>query len=250
MVENTAITESLNAALNCPENAAFTKKLETFEKNLMRDMKFHLKNHAEFKKAWSLLLHLGYKPDIHPETCAYLYAYKDGRLTVDYFDVDGADLEAPGTASYHFKNHPNPEQTLDYLELIYDGYFDLVLIQVHRPVFEANYIHNGGSLAHLRWEECADGSGSYQPDWSNISDSEITDSIAKLADHVTGCLSSWIECVKVMERKSLFKCGLSPDDYQKLFLSHSEFLEYIELHWMPYLKGILKYRQQQTEKQN
>lgn len=68
-----------------------------------------------------------------------------------------------------------------------------------RKAFEENFIIIGGSLNHLKWDECSDGTGIYQPDFENIesNDSKYLDSIKVLADNATSSLALWSHCVKL-----------------------------------------------------
>lgn len=74
----------------------------------------------------------------------------------------------------------------------------MALIKKERPLFEENYIKNGGNFQFLKWDECDDGTGSYQVDWETIQDSgpQFDEQIQEFAEHVTSCLNSWIECAK------------------------------------------------------
>lgn len=109
---------------------------------------------------------------------------------------------------------------------------DIEILKTERPLFEANYVNLGGSLQFLKWSECHDGTGTYQPDWTaikNMQDSDLDDvpddleiddtpidlsedeinfdgdleeksfdeSIMEHASHVTSCLFSWVECAKL-----------------------------------------------------
>lgn len=172
-----------------------------------QDLKIKLENHAQFLKAWDLFLNLGYSNDNKPETCPYLYAYKNGTLTYDFFDVEGAELSNPNTAFGYFTSHKNKEVTLDELFNIAKQYdqeqfqLEILVLKQERPLFEENYLKLGGRLQYLKWDECDDGTGSYQADWdaiskANISDSEFDEQIMEHAEHVTSCLHSWVECAK------------------------------------------------------
>ncbi|MHA3112892.1 hypothetical protein [Acinetobacter sp. ANC 4193] len=86
-----------------------------------KDLKIKLGNHAQFLEAWDSLVKLGYHSTNKPETCPYLYAYADGRIEVDFFDVEGSDLSSPKTASGYFNNHQNKEITLDELKIMAYG---------------------------------------------------------------------------------------------------------------------------------
>lgn len=78
---------------------------------------------------------------------------------------------------------------------------DLLVLKRERPLFEENYVNMGGRMDFLKWSECSDGTGSYQPDWTAIGEADIDepdfdDQIQEHAEHVTGCLQSWLECAK------------------------------------------------------
>lgn len=84
-----------------------------------------------------------------------------------------------------------PNSTPDYM----------TLIKKERPLFEENYIKNGGKLDYLKWDECNDGTGSYQADWEAIEEAGIVDAkfdkqIQLDAEDTTSCLHSWVECAK------------------------------------------------------
>lgn len=81
----------------------------------------------------------------------------------------------------------------------------LILLQTERPLFEANYVENGGDLQLLKWDACSDGTGKYQPDWSKLSEInhestedeiDFDEGVSEHASHVQGCLMAWIECAK------------------------------------------------------
>ncbi len=77
----------------------------------------------------------------------------------------------------------------------------MALIKKERPLFEENYIKNGGKLNYLKWDECNDGTGSYQADWEAIEEAGIVDAkfdeqIQLDAEDTTSCLHSWVECAK------------------------------------------------------
>lgn len=78
---------------------------------------------------------------------------------------------------------------------------EIEVLNRERPLFEANYVLLGGSLQFLKWEECDNGTGTYQPDWEAISDSNISESnfdeeILEHSNIVDSCLHSWVECAK------------------------------------------------------
>lgn len=86
----------------------------------LKDFKIKLENHAHFKKVANAFLALGYYwgGSAIPHTAPYLYAHADGRMFVDYFDVDGADLSSPESALGYFTNHKSPETTLAELKVL------------------------------------------------------------------------------------------------------------------------------------
>lgn len=78
---------------------------------------------------------------------------------------------------------------------------EVKLLKQERPLFEDNYVKQGGRLQYLKWSECSDGTGSYEVDWESLEKDEITDQqfenhIQEHAEHVNGCLHSWVECAK------------------------------------------------------
>ncbi|MCP0917738.1 hypothetical protein MUB04_14480 [Acinetobacter indicus] len=172
-----------------------------------QNLKIQLETHAQFLFAWESLIKLGYHSDITPHTANYLYAHSDGRIDVDCSDVAGADLSQPNSPSGYFAQHENQEVSLDELLNMAKQYeqeqcqLDIIFLEQERPLFEANFIKLGGQLQYLKWEECRDGTGSYQADWdaiqeADIEDTEFDEQIQEHAEHVTGCLHSWVECAK------------------------------------------------------
>lgn len=177
-------------------------------------LKIKLANHSEFKQAWDALIKLGYRcpEDLVPHTAPYLYAYADGILRADYFDVEGADLSSPKSALGYFNTEDNhKEVTLEELLGLakqngHEPFYDHIpLIKQERHLFEANYVKNGGDLQFLKWDECDDGAGDYQPDWEKIGlvdhktsfdEHEFGEKIMQHAEHVRSCLMSWAECAK------------------------------------------------------
>jgi len=173
-------------------------------------LKIKLANHSQFQNAWNALIKLGYHcpKDLVPHTAPYLYTYEDGRIRADYFDVEGADLSSPNSALGYFTTETDHKEiTLDELLGLakqdeHEPFYDYIpLIKQERPLFEANYVKNGGDLQYLKWDECDDGAGSYQADWEAISEADIDDpefdeEIQEHANHVTSCLHSWVECAK------------------------------------------------------
>ncbi|OTG87924.1 hypothetical protein [Acinetobacter sp. ANC 3813] len=80
-----------------------------------KDIKIRLESHAQYLEAWDLMVKLGYESDLKPHACQFLYGHANGRLGVDYFDVEGADLSSPNTAEGYFVRHDNKEVTLGEL---------------------------------------------------------------------------------------------------------------------------------------
>ena len=82
---------------------------------------------------------------------------------------------------------------------------DIELLKQERPLFEANYVKNGGNLKLLKWAECLDGTGMYEIDWKQveqeqhegeIEESHFVNEVMAQAELVQACLMSWIECAK------------------------------------------------------
>lgn len=177
-------------------------------------LKIKLANHSQFLQAWDALIKLGYQyggSHTPPHTAPYLYSYSDGRILADFFDVEGADLSSPDSAAGHFAAHEHKEITLDALLSLakqggHEPFYDFIpLIKQERPLFEAYYVKNGGVLQFLKWDECSDGAGDYQPDWEKIglldhetdyTEHEFGERIMQHAEHVYSCLMSWVECAK------------------------------------------------------
>lgn len=176
-----------------------------------QDLKIKLNNNAEFRKAWDAFMKLGYSSELEPYTAPYLYSYSDGRILADFFDVEGADLTSINSASGHFDASEHKEITLDELLSLVkaeglEPFFDYIpLVQQERPLFEANYLKNGGDLEFLIWDECDNGAGDYQPNWEKIglvdhendyAEHEFGEKMMEHAKHVHSCLMSWVECAK------------------------------------------------------
>lgn len=87
------------------------------ENSTKQNLKIKLKSHAQFQKAWDALIKLGYHcgSQLVPHTAPYLYAYLDGRILADFFDVEGADLSSTGSALGYFTASEHQEITLDEL---------------------------------------------------------------------------------------------------------------------------------------
>lgn len=75
-------------------------------------IKIKLANHSEFERAWGAFIKLGYHcpESLVPHTAPYLYAYADGLVRADYFDVEGADLSSPNSALGHFTTENNHKE--------------------------------------------------------------------------------------------------------------------------------------------
>lgn len=88
-----------------------------------------------------------------------------------------------------------------------ESHFNYIpLIKQERPLFEENYVKNGGDLQFIKWDECSDGEGDYRPDWDKLSqikhedsfeETEFNQQILDHAEHVTSCLMSWVECARM-----------------------------------------------------
>lgn len=177
-------------------------------------LKIKLANHSQFLQAWDALIKLGYQyggSHTPPHTAPYLYSYSDGRILADFFDVEGADLSSPNSAAGSFAESEHEEIALDALLSLakqggHEPFYDYIpLIKQERPLFEANYIKNGGDLQLLIWDECDDGAGNYQPNWEEIGlidhktsfdEHEFGEKIMQHAEHVHSCFMSWVECAK------------------------------------------------------
>ncbi|ENU92100.1 hypothetical protein F971_01987 [Acinetobacter vivianii] len=177
-------------------------------------LKIKLANHSQFQQAWDALTKLGYHWGGNcnpPCTAPYLYSYPDGRILVDFFDVEEADLSSPNSAAGYFAKSEHKEITLDALLVLakcdrHEPFYDYIpLIKKERPLFEANYVQKGGDLQYLKWDECDNGSGDYQPNWEEIGlidhetsfdEHEFNENIVQHAEHVNSCLMSWVECAK------------------------------------------------------
>lgn len=173
-----------------------------------QDLKIKLASHSEFQKAWNAFMTLGYvcDEDLVPYTAPYLYTHADeGRISADYFDSEGVDQSDPNSALGYFNASKHKEVTLEEL-LAMESTFkqdlvkaDIELLKHERPLFEANFVKLGGNLDMIKWSECDDGTGTYEPDWLNIPDNddpEFGDHIMEHASHVQSCLMAWVECAK------------------------------------------------------
>lgn len=95
--------------------------------------------------------------------------------------------------------------------------YEIKILNQERPLFEENYVKLGGSLQFLKWSECHDGTGSYQPDWEAISKEDINsakfdEKTQERANTVFLCLLSWIECAKLKAvPKGYYLMPLQPD---------------------------------------
>lgn len=104
-------------------------------------------------------------------------------------------------------------------------------LKAERPFFEANYIANGGQLTYLKWDECHDGTGCYAVDWAAVDKAdlvgaELDDRLTEHAEHVTGCLMSWVQCALMkLPPEGWVLAPLEPNEEQKRVASintHSE----------------------------
>lgn len=89
------------------------------EQDLKIKLKIKLENHAQFLEAWDAFIKLGYHWDANcpkPKTAPYLYLHSDGRMLVDYFDVEGSDLSSTNSALGYFNAHDHKEITLSELK--------------------------------------------------------------------------------------------------------------------------------------
>lgn len=97
-------------------------------------LKIKLADHSESIQAWFALKKLGYEwgGDLktEPSPPPYLYAYEDGRITADYFDVEGADLLSPNSALGYFNAHKHKEITLAELKIAAFGCEEAVFIGI------------------------------------------------------------------------------------------------------------------------
>lgn len=110
----------------------------------------------------------------------------------------------------------------DYMEQRSAGAFLRLLIRERelaierqkreRPLFEANYVENGGDIENLIWVACTDDLGAYEPDWSNIGKIEHPSTLDKYffkekivvhATHVNQRLESWVQSVTSKENAKL-----------------------------------------------
>jgi hypothetical protein len=69
---------------------------------------------------------------------------------------------------------------------------------VDRKAFEENYKAIGGSLNLLKWDECSDGTGIYQPDYENIDsdDPVYLEDIKDMAENASSSFALWSQCLK------------------------------------------------------
>ncbi|WP_411583123.1 hypothetical protein [Acinetobacter nosocomialis] len=75
-------------------------------------------------------------------------------------------------------------------------------LSIERPLFEENFVENGGDLDDLVWEGCTDGNGSYQPNWNEceFEHGEDEEVIFK-AKQITSKLNTWLECAKLKNKE-------------------------------------------------
>mgnify|MGYP007008091688 CR=1 FL=1 len=80
-----------------------------------KNVKIKINSHKEFLKATKLLIKSGFVwggNGAVPVTAPYLYTYDDGTMLVDYFDVEGADVNSVNSAQGYFNQHVNKEITV------------------------------------------------------------------------------------------------------------------------------------------
>ena len=170
-------------------------------------LKIKLENQTQFKKAWNALVKLGYHcpEELVPDKATYLYAYADGLIRAEF--IEAVDQSSVKAGLDYFTAIEHKEVSLEELFALSKqdknekSQFYIQLIKQERPLFEENYVKNGGNLQYLKWAECSDGTGSYQADWSAISEADISspdfdEQIQEYADHVSGCFHAWGECAK------------------------------------------------------
>lgn len=110
------------------------------------------------------------------------------------------------------------------------------VMQFERPFFEANYIACGGKLDFIKWSECSDGTGNYGVDWAAVSDAniigaEFDDRITEHAEHVTGCLMSWVQCALTkLPPEGWILAPLEPNDMQKQAAKDNTHSEITSIH--------------------
>ena len=83
--------------------------------NYFKNVKIKFNNHKQFSKVTEKLLKLGFVwggNGAVPVTAPYLYTYDDGTMLVDYFDVEGADVNSVNSAQGYFNQHVNKEITV------------------------------------------------------------------------------------------------------------------------------------------
>ena len=172
-------------------------------------IKMKFENHLQFQQAWDALIKLGYqcREDLVPHTAPYLYTNVEGQITFDFFDIEGTDLSSPNSAAGSFAAHKHKEITLEELLAWAQEngcspfQCEIALTKQERPLFESNYVSNGGSLQYLKWDECDNGAGSYVVDWEAVDEldapeCDFNDEIMAHAEHVTSCLCAWVQCAK------------------------------------------------------
>lgn len=164
----------------------------------------NIDNQIQFKQAVSVLLQLGY-----------------------FFPKGGApfnarSLFADDTGCIHQNLHQQLELSDDdkaiYKEVTFPELLEIAkvagveppfnyaeLIKIERPLFEANYVENGGDLQFLKWLETSDGLGGYAPDYDalqidggslDIEEVFTIDEVSEHANDVQSRLMTWVECAK------------------------------------------------------
>lgn len=170
-------------------------------------LKIKLETEAAFKQAWNALIALGYycPKDLTPNSATHVYAYADGLIRSEFIeDVDQSSID-------YFNSIEHKEVTLDELIAFAEQHksendkLHVQLLKQERPLFEANYVKNGGDLHFLKWSETHDGAGDYQPDWEKLAElnhvsfpeeNAHIDKVTAHGEHVLSCLMSWVECAK------------------------------------------------------
>lgn len=174
-------------------------------------LKIKLENQTQFKKAWNALVKLGYHcpEELVLDKATYLYAYADGLIRAEF--IEAVDQSSVKAGLDYFTAIEHKEVSLEELFALLKqdenekSQFYIQLIKQERPLFEENYVKNGGDLQFLTWDECDNGAGDYQPNWEKLSlvkhenayeENVHNDKIMEHATHVRSCLTSWVECAK------------------------------------------------------
>lgn len=199
---------------------------------MLNDYKLESLSPIDLKRIFTALIELGYQITELPELSNVKYLYAQGANGLIRGEIDTALASEEFAASTYEQisieelletAHRYENEKLDYNKKI---------ITKERPLFEENFISNGGNLEFIKWEKCTNGTGDYQPDWDKISlinhddtlsEHTFNENIIAHAQHVKSCLMTWVECAKSKEiPKGYYVMPLQPTE-DMLLMAQKEF---------------------------